>query len=719
MDCRLLSKQIVCKGKIGMLSKISVRLRIVCGFFAIILILGSVFIVSAFELVTVDRSVNEIIEKVEVVRWTDDYAEDITAQASALRAYAFSGLDIDKKHVQDARLAAQRSQERITDILLQNGQEEIVSDITAKAAEFEDVFNNIEGRLAHSKDALEVVVVGLGNLAITSSAVMDFLKSRHTVPATNLATKLPDIVARLSQYGVAFVASGRQEDFSKAIAAAEDLEAVADAAKPYMKGLTRKERAVVRYMRRDGDVIRQSLRQNYATSNGLQDALTRLMKASQAINRITSQVEDASHAQQKTALDDLLSTVTEAINYSFLGFLLGSVLAVGLAIVIGGSIARPLARITAALTELADGKKNIEVPGQHRSDELGALAKAAGIFKLRGQEMERLAADQVRAESKAAQIEYKRKEERAILLEKHRLEAEKSQLERAEVRKNNRLKIAASFERRVLSVVETVNKASREVVLTSKGLVANTGQTKLQVQNSVEAISDTSTNTKSVGAATDALVVSFGTVEDELKLSATIAGKAVKEAAQTTKTVSGLASAAEQIGSAVKLIHDIADQTNLLALNATIEAARAGDAGNGFAVVAQEVKSLAAQSSRSADEITEYVQEIQAVSGNASEAIQNISATIDQMDSVTQSVVAAVNQQTESTQEIADNVQGVTQSTSHILESVTIVGGAAEEIQSMAGDMHNSAAALTKEARLLDREVRTFLEDIRSGDETL
>ncbi|WP_369292641.1 methyl-accepting chemotaxis protein [Bradyrhizobium yuanmingense] len=68
--------------------------------------------------------------------------------------------------------------------------------------------------------------------------------------------------------------------------------------------------------------------------------------------------------------------------------------------------------------------------------------------------------------------------------------------------------------------------------------------------------------------------------------------------------MAGLAAAAERIGSVVQLIAAIAQQTNLLALNATIEAGRVGEAGKGFAIVAQEVKSLASQTAQATVEIS-------------------------------------------------------------------------------------------------------------------
>jgi methyl-accepting chemotaxis protein len=131
-------------------------------------------------------------------------------------------------------------------------------------------------------------------------------------------------------------------------------------------------------------------------------------------------------------------------------------------------------------------------------------------------------------------------------------------------------------------------------------------------------------------------------VETLVSNSATIAQGAAREATESIAAVKHLNEASERIGDVVKSISQIAWQTKLLAFNARIEAGRAGEAGRGFEVVAQEVKALAQQTSAATEGISREIAAIREQVGRTATAIDTMNKTIGQMQEISATIERAV-----------------------------------------------------------------------------
>lgn len=177
-----------------------------------------------------------------------------------------------------------------------------------------------------------------------------------------------------------------------------------------------------------------------------------------------------------------------------------------------------------------------------------------------------------------------------------------------------------------------------------------------QVGQSVER---TTCNAQTVASAAAELASSISEISQRVGDAAQASTEASSEGSRTNETVQSLVTAVDQIGAVVNLIEDIAAQTNLLALNATIEAARAGDAGKGFAIVANEVKNLASQTAKATGEISSQVMAVQDEAGNAVRAIKVILDKISSIQSITEAVSVGMGEHDSATRQISERVKSV------------------------------------------------------------
>ncbi|MDX1320550.1 MAG: methyl-accepting chemotaxis protein [Oceanospirillum sp.] len=201
--------------------------------------------------------------------------------------------------------------------------------------------------------------------------------------------------------------------------------------------------------------------------------------------------------------------------------------------------------------------------------------------------------------------------------------------------------------------------------------------------------------------------------QQDVQQTAETVGELAEQFSHVEQSVQSLIKHSTSIQSVLEVIQDIAEQTNLLALNAAIEAARAGEQGRGFAVVADEVRSLAQRTSDSTDEIQQMVGNLQQ---HSNDAMRSLEQNRDQVNAgVARSKTAAA-----SIQEIAEELNQLTQVNQSIAEisreqqqAVTSVDQSVQDILQRAHQVTERASASEAVNRHLDQMAEQLQQQIR------
>ena len=395
------------------------------------------------------------------------------------------------------------------------------------------------------------------------------------------------------------------------------------------------------------------------------------------------------------------------------GTLFGCLLVIlGIRLIFGRVITRPLTGMTEAMRHLAEGDKTIEVPAQDRADEIGEMAKAVLVFR-------DAALENARLESEAAEhrAEAERERERNEQAQREAIEQERAIVTNSIgvglaklAAKDLTYRMASDIPAAYRKLQTDFNEASGQLEQAMRSVAGSAGAIESGTQEISTAADDLSRRTEQQAASLEQTAAALEEITATVKKSAEGASQARAMVAaadddtkksslvvrQTVEAMDGIAKSAGQISQIIGVIDEIAFQTNLLALNAGVEAARAGDAGRGFAVVASEVRALAQRSAEAAKEIkglisasTTQVDHGVKLVGETGKSLERIMAQVSEINAVVGEIAAGAREQATGLAEVNTAINQMDQMTQQnaamVEQSTAATHSLSQEIEQLSG----------------------------------
>lgn len=369
-----------------------------------------------------------------------------------------------------------------------------------------------------------------------------------------------------------------------------------------------------------------------------------------------------------------------------------------------------LRTISNRLADLSEGDYVSPVPGTQFSNDIGVIANALQSFiDLSGQiESERTQA-QSRLETAIAKVQ---DENEQLLAATLRQRAEASEIEREMV-----AKLAVNLENQVAGLLAESGVAAQQMKREATAMNSSSNGVQKDATAAAHAADDIRKAVESVAPAVEQVSRQLTEYTRSLGDAQGLATDAIARVEVANNRIGEFNTATQRAGSMLELITKVAHKTNMLALNASIEAARVGEAGKGFMVVAEEVKSLAQSTRNAALEISTQIASMEGANLAVASAFKQVLEVVNTLASRSISVAGGMTNQAEAITEVELAISAASRELSHMMQSIHSADNSAGAAIVRSNEVLAASDNVSANFDMLDKTVRDFLSNIQNAQQ--